>query len=128
MLALLMRIAVEGAAIAHPAPVVDADMARPAPVVDLAITACDPMLRQTESRNARPGGMLDRSRDAGEARRYLLFDLRDLAFGFLFFDQQILLLQLGFPRTGDARIFYPRLRIFSQIFFVDRFVCICFIK
>ncbi|MFN3839043.1 MAG: hypothetical protein ACK4MI_15155 [Brevundimonas sp.] len=77
MLALLMRIAVEGAAIAHPAPVVDADMARPAPVIDRAITACDPMLRQTESRHPRPGGMLDRSRDAGEARRYLLFDLRD---------------------------------------------------
>ena len=69
MLALLMRIAVEGAAIAHPAPVVDADMARPAPVVDRAITACDPMLRQTGARNARPGGMLDRSRDAGEAPR-----------------------------------------------------------
>lgn len=77
MLALLMRIAVEWAAIAHPAPVVDADMVRPAPVVDRAITACDPMLRQTGARNARPGGMLDRSRDAGEARRYLLFDLRD---------------------------------------------------
>lgn len=80
MLPLLMRIVVDGAAIAHSAPVVDPAMVRPAPVMDQAVIACDPMLPEAGSRAGtagHPGALLDRSRDAGQARRYLLFDLRD---------------------------------------------------
>ncbi|WP_312599563.1 hypothetical protein, partial [Brevundimonas sp.] len=79
MLPLLMRIVVDGAAIAHSAPVVDPAMVRPAPVLNLTAVACDPMLKEAGSRPVTdgPGALLDRSRDAGQARRYLLFDLRD---------------------------------------------------
>ncbi|WP_292019542.1 MULTISPECIES: hypothetical protein [unclassified Brevundimonas] len=80
MLPLLMRIIVDGAAIAHSVPVVDPAMVRPAPVVNRTAVGCDPLLLEAGSgagTTDRPGALLDRSRDAGQARRYLLFDLRD---------------------------------------------------
>ena len=80
MLPLLMRIVVDGAAIAHSVPVVDPAMVRPAPVVNQAMMAGDPPLQEAGSRAGtagHPGAPLDRPRDAGQARRYLLFDLRD---------------------------------------------------
>ena len=81
MLPLLMRIVVDGAAIAHSAAAIDPAMGRPAPVVNRTAVACDPMLQEAGAKPVaavdRPGALLDRSRDAGQARRYLLFDLRD---------------------------------------------------
>ena len=80
MLPLLMRIIVDGAAIAHSVPVVDPAMVQPAPVVNRTAVACDPLLLKAgpgAGAAGRPGAHLDRSRDAGQARRYLLFDLRD---------------------------------------------------
>jgi hypothetical protein len=82
LLSLLMRIVVDGAAVAHAGPAVETAIAQPAPVVDRMVTACDSMLLEAAEHrpvvaSARRGLLLDRARDAGEARRYLLFDLRD---------------------------------------------------
>nr|WP_314528499.1 hypothetical protein [uncultured Brevundimonas sp.] len=82
LLSLLMRVVVDSAAVAHAGPVMETAIAQPAPVVDRTVTACDPMLLEAAEHRpgvaaARPGLLLDRARDAGEARRYLLFDLRD---------------------------------------------------
>lgn len=82
LLSLLMRVVVDSAAVAHAGPVMETAIAQPAPVVDRTVTACDPMLLEAAEHRpgvaaVRSGLLLDRARDAGEARRYLLFDLRD---------------------------------------------------
>lgn len=74
MLSLLMRIVVDGAAILHSAPVVDPATVGPSPVVSRAMPACGSERRRAGAATDRPGPL---SRDEGEARRYLLFDLRD---------------------------------------------------
>ncbi len=78
MLSLLLLALADGAAIVHPAPVVDPAMARPAPIVDQAMVRCDNFVIEAENPSrAFPALGLDRSLDDGQARRYLLLDRRD---------------------------------------------------
>ena len=81
MLSLLILALSNGAVIVHPAPPVDQPMVRVVPVVDQAMIRCGDPLVQTQTASPSSAGavapLLDRSRDDGQVRRYLLLDRRD---------------------------------------------------
>ncbi|WP_447941322.1 hypothetical protein [Brevundimonas mediterranea] len=81
MLSLLILALSNGAVIVHPAPPVDQPMVRVVPVVDQAMIRCSDPLVQTQTASPSSAGavapLLDRSRDDGQVRRYLLLDRRD---------------------------------------------------
>ncbi|MFN6982100.1 MAG: hypothetical protein ACK4NU_09265 [Brevundimonas sp.] len=81
MLSLLILALSDAAVIVHPAPPVDQPMVRIAPVVDQAMIRCSDYLLQAEAASPSSAGaaasLLDRSRDDGQVRRYLLVERRD---------------------------------------------------
>ena len=78
MLALLMLVLSDPTAITPSTPMVDAGSVRVISSANQGVEPCvDPLMQARQGGGDRPGAMLDRSLDDGQAWRYLLLDRRD---------------------------------------------------